>query len=740
MLRVSENRDIVLSLVADARNYRTDVQALRALAVFLVVLNHLWPTRLPGGYVGVDVFFVISGYLITAHLLNEIARSGRISFTKFYARRARRLLPAALFVALVSLAASLTWLPADRWERIGRETFAASAYALNWLLAASSVDYSAQSEAATPVQHYWSLSVEEQFYLLWPLLLLGSVWAIAKRHHRATVSGRHLPRLATVSLTARKEMLLVIAVIGVGSFVFSTWYTEAARSAAYFNTFSRVWEFMLGGAIAVAAPALARWLARSAPSAPALRGVAQLLGYAGLAAAALTFTALTQFPGPWALLPAAATALIIAAGPTTPRWSPLRILDARPVQYTGGISYSWYLWHWPLIVIAPFVLSRELRFMDRVAILGLSFGLAALTKHFVEDPGRTRWLVHARPRTSLFAAAGSIAVVGALVVGVGFVSDRIAQAQSAAAGTLASLECFGAAALEPGSRCIDPFGPAKLPPHGSGEAPWEEAPKECAFKPVERQIFVGDEPSVRHCDFSREGMEPRSVWLVGDSHAEQWKAAVYAIAEENGWVITSALHGGCPTLPAPLAAFRSVPVDGARRDACLNWGNELSDAILEDTPDLVLVSNFATAETVDDGSGAPQLEQLTTAARERFGTWSEAGVSVVVIRDVPTADPLLGADCVALHGERASGCVASEADVLPQDPQADGARALGLPRVTALDLSSQFCVAGTCSGVIGGIPVYYDSDHLSRSFSRTLAPALARQLSSALGTTIVAPE
>ncbi|WP_024357429.1 acyltransferase family protein [Leucobacter chironomi] len=719
-----------------ARKNRADIQALRGIAVLLVVVNHVWAMRLPGGYVGVDVFFVISGFLITAHLLGEITRSGRVSLPAFYARRARRLLPAALTVTLASLTASLIWLPADRWERIGREAFGASAYFLNWLLAASSVDYSAQSEAATPVQHYWSLSVEEQFYLLWPLTILAIVWLIMRHRRRFDAS---ISMSATV-LGSRRGLAAAFLTIAVASFAFSVFSTEVARSAAYFNTFGRVWEFALGGLLAVTSSALGRRFAAASAGIGAVRSVAQLIGYAAIAGAALSFDSQTAFPGPWALLPAAGTALVIAAGPETPRWSPVRLLAWRPIQYTGDISYSLYLWHWPVIVITPFVLAHELRFIDRIAVVALSFGLAALTKHFIEDPGRTRWLVNARPRMSLFAAAGSIAVVGALVVGLGVVTDRIAQAQSATARTLADSECFGAAALEAGAPCPDPFGPAILPAHGSGEAPWDEDRKACSLAPDDRQILVKGSPAVVNCDFSRDSVDPLKVWLVGDSHAEHWKATVYAVAEKNNWVFSSSLHGGCPTLHAPLTEFQTIPTERVKQDACLSWGDEVSEAILSDIPDLVLVSNFAAAETVDDGSGAPQLEQLTAAARERFGAWNAAGASVVVIRDVPTAGATLGAECVALYGEISNGCVAPESDVLPQDPQADSTRALGLPGVTVLDLSDQFCVNGTCSGVIGGVPVFFDSDHLSRSYARTLAPVFATRLSELLRLPMISPQ
>ncbi len=715
-----------------ARKNRADIQALRAIAVLLVVVNHIWAVRLPGGYVGVDVFFVISGFLITAHLLGEVARSGRVSLSAFYARRARRLLPAALVVALVSIAASLVWLPADRWERIGRETFGASAYFLNWLLAASSVDYSAQTEAATPVQHYWSLSVEEQFYLLWPLTLIAIVWAIGRRRCRLDPA---IGMSATV-LGSRRGLAAALFAIGIASFAFSVVTTEAARSAAYFNTFGRVWEFALGGLLAVLAPALTRRFAKAKDELGTVRGISQLLGYAAIGWAALTFDTQTAFPGPWALLPAAGTALVIAAGPNTPRWSPARLLAWRPIQYTGDISYSLYLCHWPVIVITPFVFSRELHVVDRLAIVALSFGLAALTKHFVEDPGRGGLLASARPRASLVAAACSIAVVAALVPGLGVLARADAARQAETLQAFISSPCFGAGALDPGLDCDgDPFGPAVVPPSADySNAPGGgDAQRACGPAPAERQILVDGEPSLIECDFSRTGEASLHVWLVGDSHSEHWRGAVYDIARGNGWHVSTTMRGGCPSLPVPLTTILGAPVTPEMPQGCLDWGAQMSEQLLLSSPDLVLVSNFSASKEVNDGTGRSQIDQLASAAVERFGSWAAAGASVVVIRDVPTAGTELGPECVLLSADVPRGCLAQITQVLPPDPQAEAVRSLAMPGVHTVDLSDRFCAEGVCSGVIGGLPVYFDANHMARSYAQTAAPALGARLSETLG-------
>lgn len=707
---------------------RGDIQALRAAAVLLVVANHLWPTRLTGGFVGVDVFFVISGFLITAHLLGELRRTDRISLPKFYARRARRLLPAALLVGTLTLAATLIWLPAERWERIAREVFASAAYFENWMLTASSVNYSDRGQAATPAQHYWSLSVEEQFYLLWPLTLLLLGWVLARRFP-GRISARPV------------HLAAALVVLASASFAFSLWQTTTSPAAAYFNTFGRVWEFMLGALVAVLAPTLGRWFERHPLL--TLRGLVQLVGYGMILFAALRFSDATAFPGPWAFLPVLGTALVIAAGPEMPRWTPARLANSWPVRYIGDISYSLYLWHWPVIVIMPFALAREVRTVDRLVMLALSLVLAILTKHFVEDPGRTKLFATARPRRTLVATLASVGLVGAMsigsVFGAGVLQQREIDRIEAAVGS----GCFAAEALEPDSGCADPFGPALFPAGGESEAPWSVTAPECLRVPGDRQILAEGKPSYSECDFSgsaqRSDTSPFKVWLVGDSHSQHWRAAVNDLARGNGWEVRSSSQGGCPSSAAPLVRAFGEPTDQTKRESCSSWLTEVSGRILEDPPDLVLVSNFAATEVVEDGSGAPQPEQLAAGMGATLGAWAAAGSEVVVIRDTPTAGILLDASCVSQKASVSLACTAPIADVLPADPQIQAVALLANPDVSSVDLTSYFCLDGICSGVIGGLPVFYDSDHLSSSYSRSLAPMLGRELSATLGIPLSPP-
>src|SRR4051794_27531067 len=281
-----------------------EVQALRAIAVVLVLVYHLWPEAVPGGFVGVDVFFAISGFLITSLLLDEIGATRTIAFGSFWARRARRILPAALMTLGVTAVATLLFVPTTHWAAFLTEIGASAAYVENWQLAHDAVDYFAANDAVSPVQHYWSLSVEEQFYLVWPLLIGATLWLTRAASRRGRV----------------RALALAMGALTVASLAWSIVHTPADPSAAYFVTPTRAWEFGVGGLLALA-PGIGH--------APGRRA---LLGWAGLAAilvAGLTYGSGTVFPGAAALLPVGGALAVMAAGAPSVRWAPTGVLGLR---------------------------------------------------------------------------------------------------------------------------------------------------------------------------------------------------------------------------------------------------------------------------------------------------------------------------------------------------------------------------------------------------------------------------
>lgn len=692
---------------------RKDIQALRALAVGLVVLNHLWPPRLPGGYVGVDVFFVISGYLISKHLLGELERTERINLGQFYARRIKRLLPAATVVAVVSLAAAWALLPFSRWFAVAQETMASVLYVENWLLAGKSVDYSAHNDAASTVQHYWSLSVEEQFYLVWPLLFLGLFAAAAR-------------------FRVRRRALLAGGVVSISvlAFAFCVWFTYANKSQAYFVTPARVWEFGAGALVAIGgAHALAAIRLRLPTAHLALSGVAQWLGYGLIGCSALLYNEQTFFPGTAAVVPVAGTLLVIASGPTGPGWSPNRLLAARPVQFIGDVSYSLYLWHWPIIVLAPALLSRSLSTPDRIVMLALAIGLSYVSKKLIEDPGRTKLMRGAKPLRVVLAMAATLAVVCALCGGLLLSLGKAQDAETAKLQGLSGQPCYGARSLDPANNCPDPFGAAQVANVGPNEAPWFNAP-EC--RPSTDPIVVQERVLLADCDFTGGAKSGETVWLVGDSHAEQWKTAIYELARLHKWNVKESLLGGCPFIDAKRVAFMGKSsTEPQIQERCLEWGKKLTERIVRDKPAMVFVATFGAGETVDDGTDRPQMEQYKDGVTKRFAEWTRSGPQVYVLRDTPLTLHHSSPDCVALHQQTPMACANPRSDALVPDPVAVAARGMGSPAVRVIDLSDQFCNDQTCHAVIGGLQVYYDTDHASRSYMHSLVPVLAQRFNQA---------
>ncbi|MFE1665587.1 acyltransferase family protein [Microbacterium sp. P02] len=676
------------------RVFRTDIQALRAIAILAVLLNHLWPLRLTGGYIGVDVFFVISGFLITSHLVKEAAATGRIRLASFYARRIRRLLPAALLVLTVSGIATALFLPYPRWERAGGEIIASAAYVENWFLAAISVDYSALNDSATVAQHYWSLSVEEQFYLLWPVVILGGwVWALrSKRVPRAVVS-------------------LSLAVVALLSLAASAYVTVAAPSPAYFVTYARVWEFAAGGLVALLASD------RRLPA--VFANVLSLGGLAAIAVAAFTFDADTAFPGFWALVPVLGTAAVIVAGMDgRAQWHSV-ITATRPVQWLGDVSYSLYLWHWPLIVVIPFALVLPLSTTLKIGILVASLVLAWLTKKFVEDRGqRWPWLVASARRTF---AAMLIGIGAVVAVGLGLLWGHAAMVdQNRPSDTVASGPCVGPSALDPSAECANPFGPATSVVMGP-QNEYFYAPPECgAFESI---LSYGDKRTTTPCDFSGGNPDAPRVWLVGDSHAQQWQGAIFDLARERGWNVTTSYFGGCPAVDAPFIGFRT-PWVASEADVCREWSQDVADEIEATAPEFVFTSSAGRNQLVDDGSDRPQLDQFVDGLKPFWSRWADAGSTVIALGNVPYNAEVRSPDCVALNPADPIECAAPRNEAQPPDPYLLAARAMDRSDVVGIDFDSAFCDERLCYAVVGSVPVYYDADHLNLEYVRLLAPRI----------------
>ncbi|PZM89508.1 MAG: acyltransferase, partial [Actinobacteria bacterium] len=371
--------------------FRYDIEGLRGVAVLLVVLWHAGVPGFSAGFVGVDVFFVISGFLITRLIATEIATRGRLSLLGFYGRRARRLLPSAGLVLCASALLGYLLLPPIRWRDTAGDVIASALYVVNWRFAERAVDYLAADQAPSIVQHYWSLAVEEQFYLLWPLLLI-LVAAVARRRgrpHGFVAAG-----------------FVVVALLVVVSFGWSLLLTATDPARAYFDTTVRIWELGVGALLALWPTAL-----RMPPA------VAAGLGWVGLLAlvgAAVVFDTRTPFPGAAALVPTVGTALVIVAGGVAGAPGPERLLRRWPLTALGRISYPLYLWHWPLLVVCT-ARYGELSLPAALLVVGASLLLAEVTGRFVERPIRRARIFRVDPQMAI--QAGLACTIVSLIAG-----------------------------------------------------------------------------------------------------------------------------------------------------------------------------------------------------------------------------------------------------------------------------------------------------------------------------------
>ena len=682
--------------------HRADIQGLRAVAVILVVVFHLWPAALPGGYVGVDVFFVVSGFLITAHLVREVERTGSVSLARFWARRARRLLPASLTVLLVTAGAVWLVAPAGAAGRFLGEVVASAVYVENLALAGSSVDYLAAEASASPVQHFWSLSVEEQFYLVWPVLILVAI-ALGSRRGLASVR----------ALTPRRRIGLVLGIVVAASAIWSVVFTARDPSPAYFVATTRAWEFGAGGLLALAAPVLA---ARGRDN-----GARSVLGWAGLAAivlAAAAYGASTPFPGFAAALPVAGTLAVIAAAQPGGRFAPTRMLSLGPVQRLGDLSYGVYLWHWPLIVLVPLWLGRVLTVGDGVLLAGASIVLAAATERWVENPIRSGALAARRPRDTVAVLAAAMAVVVILPLStLGLAEHRLEAEQQRIESLVARApECLGAAALGSDDCAATETVAAVVPDPSLAGA----SPKRCitGIRSADLTVCSYGAPADR---------ATRTVALIGDSHAEQWLPALADLASHRNWALVVLAKSSCPFGPDQrFEEGMSADVLTEMNESCASWNSKALDWV-DEHPEVsvVVTATRARNAVVADESDEDWRDTAIRQYRERWAELPSTVEHIIVLRDTPRMpDDYL--PCVAESGgDAADACAVDRLVAVDRDPAAEAAVGSADPRVGLVDLTEYFCPDALCRPVIGGVLAYSDSHHISWVYASTLVPYLA---------------
>lgn len=376
------------------RHRRPDIQGLRAIAVLVVILDHAGMPGFSGGFVGVDVFFVISGYLITQMLLRKSTQSRRSWFLDFYARRARRIVPAATLVIVLTVIATFELTNFLRGARVLPDATASSLFLANFHFIATGTDYARLGGDPSPLQHFWSLAVEEQFYLIWPLLVILAI-AVAARPRRVTQ--RHvLVGLLVATVTA--------------SYLSSIVMTSVNGVAAFYSPLTRAWELAIGCLIAVAQP----WLTAKTSARPVLATALSCSGLAAIIWSVLHLDDTSRFPGWVAAVPVLGAAAILVAGLSAQRTIPVAVLGNRAFGYVGDISYSLYLVHWPIFVVTAARIGDDFSLPVQLLLIGATFAAAAVMYHGLEDPIRRSRALVRRPWLSLAIVPASIAIVFAV--------------------------------------------------------------------------------------------------------------------------------------------------------------------------------------------------------------------------------------------------------------------------------------------------------------------------------------
>jgi peptidoglycan/LPS O-acetylase OafA/YrhL len=641
--------------------HRDDIQGLRGVAVLLVVLAHAGVPFLRGGYVGVDVFFVLSGFLITGLLLADAAKHGRVALGNFYVRRARRILPAAALTLVATDIAARHLLNFVRAGEAVSDSIWAALFGANLHFAQQGSDYFNQGQPPSPFLHFWTLSVEEQFYLAWPSVLA----------------------LVLLITAARRRLLIVVGAIGLASLAWSILDTAESPVTAYFSTFTRAWELALGAALSI-------W-------APRARAGLGWLGLAAIGCAAVLFSSGTPFPGYAALLPAVGAALVISGG--------ARALSCAPLRYVGDRSYAYYLWHWPVLIIAAQSAGHELSIGVKLLLVAGAFLLSIVSYRLVENPIRRM----RTPRGGLLLPASAAIVVSLVaLISLRSISETAGRIDEAAAAVRphALLEqeplrtkplpavVAAVRAAERGAPIPWPL----TPPVGSLRGDFYSFPDGCTA--------TGHATSSKVCRLG-DTSSRKTIVVVGDSHAQMWMPTILQLAQHDSWAVVPLVKLGC------------IPRTWTRPGECRDWYRWAKRRASALRPDVALIA-ASWAGTYDPPRAIRPIRLLSTAMKR-------SAVTVMVVGD-PSSQRRDPVDCLLAKGATMKTCTSAQQKV---QARTDGAIAADARRhgVGFIDARGWLCARARrsphrylCPLVVNKTIASLDRGHISKTYALELAP------------------
>ncbi|MEO8267521.1 MAG: acyltransferase family protein [Ilumatobacteraceae bacterium] len=724
-------------------DFRGDIEGLRAIAVLAVLAYHAHLGPSHGGYIGVDVFFVISGYLITSLLLRDLSASGSKALPTFWARRARRLLPGSFVVLIATLVVGRLVLDPLAQRDLMRDGIAATTFTVNVVFAHRQNDYLTAQLAPSPLLHFWSLALEEQFYIGWPVLLLAAT-AVRRRFRWLTAA-----------------MIVGLLVV---SLVLCIRLTPHHQPASFFLLPTRAWELLAGAALAVAGSNVCRIPAVA-------RAIGGWLGLGTIVVAVWRFSDLTSFPGAMAIIPVAATVLVLAAGADRLRTGPGVLLDRRPMAWIGARSYGIYLWHWPVLVLAA-ARFGPLDATQRIGALAMVFGIAALSYRLIENPARRSAWLGARPRRSL-ALGGALGFTAAsLAVTMLVLSPSLVGGSAAAAPTIdlptqatptitnplaapaiPTTSVPQLAATTTLSTAAPTAAPSTIAQPTSSEviasivaanadtlqqaAIVESVPTNLtpslgsarSDKPLiyaDGCILSNGQVTAKECAYG-DTASARVIVLFGDSHAAQWFPALQEISLRNHWRLEVLTKKGCPTADIPIA-------DPARGPECGPWHTSVLARLADEHPDLVIMSAYR-YKTTSAAIGSNPDEVWRNGMQSTLDHVRPLAANVLVLGDTPT--PLNDVPgCVASHLRRVADCMNPRSAAIKPARLGVEVDVAAAHDATFVATGDWLCTSSECPVVIGNLLVYRDNSHITTAASMWLAPYLEAALKPLLdGTT-----
>jgi len=690
----------------EKHDFRGDIQGLRGIAVLLVLLFHAQIPGIRGGFVGVDVFFVISGYLITGNLLRELQKTGSINFREFYARRIRRLLPASLFVLLVTLITAIFLFPPILLPGLALDVTSAGFYIPNIDFAIRATDYFSNSLIPSPVLHYWSLGVEEQYYLCWPLLLL----LVARGKRRRNT-----------------HILLLFGALFIGSIELASWWLPHNQPWAFYALPTRAWELILGAFIA----AYSKYLSRLPRNFLSFIGV---VGFVLVIGSGIFQNDPLHFPGKSALIPTTGAFLLILGGLSRAPGIATRILKVSPLQQLGKISYSLYLWHWPILVIPQVAIGNHIHLIYRSLLALLSIAIAIVSERYIERPFRSGKLALKNPTRTIAVALAVTCVVSATAFSADYGMTGALRNRHGAESAQEQREFIDAMVIPTAKK-------ANVAPL---RAATKDFPVPLALEPSlldakkDRPISYADgchnqmnvKPVMHPCIYGVPTSKT-TVVLFGDSHALAWFPALNEVAKENDWRLLSLTMSACS--PADIPAYN--PQTASVMTNCPIWRKEAIARIVAEHPYLVLVAGTSGFESYSHGvviSGEARIPFYKSGMNRTIRELQQTSSHVILMSDTPaqSQDPTV---CLSQHPKSTLACATPASQAISSEWMAVEGEVASHNSIPIIRPQYWVCPTDPCPVVIGKILTYLDTGHMTATFSQALAGKLKTALANALG-------